>query len=1283
MKKTLKRVGCCLLCIALLLTVIPVSVFEVRAAEEVNHDENVDVQGEENTMQEEDKPAVNEDPTEEEEPVVNEEPTEEEEPAVNEEPTEEEEPVVNEEPTEGEEPAGSEEPAEEEEPAEGDEPAEGEEPTEGEEFAEGEEPTEGEEPAEGEESAEGEEPTGVETTIPREEATTVELLTEGEENAESEEPTDEEEEADTYPEMIVSAKANGTDYYGDLTNKQITITLDVKSGSSKIKAVKSAFIADGDSNDENVKWSTVPVNAENGNYEIILGEVLNDKKIPNSNMEGKELPYGDVEEKVESSDTNTVKPFSQNGVYYFKIIAEDGTEYNSTNVFQKVNIRQQNIITGNAKADRAYDVTGWYNENTGSPVVLFDWPEQQENLQGEIITHFYMYKMDENGVEQETPITALDVKQQDLVTLNNYEINKDGRYSLYIWSSDDAGNCSEIEKYYANVDLTAPEELSLKIGETDITRESDNENNSGEIIYNSFFQDSVIVAFDGKDDVSGINWETKTFYVNDTKKDFTEVLTIDPSIRCYVGAEVYDYAGNKGKVFSNGFVVDNEAPAGDGTEELTIKPTGVNKNGFINKDFAVKIFVQDMPIGGNNAALKNVSYQISNESGKTLEGELFNFSNENVTDAVLSEAEKKEDKIQVKAAKMEGNDVVIKVTAEDNSGNSKSSEKAVKIDVTKPEITVEFDNNDAINGRYYKNSRVAHITIKEKNFNASGVEIAITKNGNAVENPSVGSWKSNGDTHTAELKFSEDGFYTFKINCTDLAGNEAKGIEVEPFAIDRTLPLVMISYDVTPYEQNYYNSAVTATITVVEQNFSEKGFVLQAESSASVGAWVHSGDTHKINIVFSKEGKHTWQMNYTDLAGNQMQPRQPEVFIIDTIQPQIVIEGVENNSANAGEIAPIVTILDENLNLDNIEIALTNGRGENISLEKNISEIAQGLKYRLVNVSGQKDSVYHLLVKGIDRAGNITELNYRFSLNRNGSTYDLSSAKDMVEKVYNQYEDITDIKILETNVDKIETFDIYINRNGKMIPGIRVSDMPLIYSNDAVYYSVNLWGDENNGYTYVYNIFRENFKEEGTYNITFSSVDRAGNRMNNAQAEEGMTIGFIVDDTPPMVFIDGVESNMVYTTENLDVNVYVTDNFCLKEAEFYLVNEAGEKVKTWNYMELAEGTGDNIMLTIPESNKKQSLLYSVIDEAGNEKIVLVGDEGVPSDFLITAETVSQIVDVDEEIEDTVIVMSGNIDSSVMSPVIRFALAGVAGVIIIGTAILIGRRKRLKELAENK
>ena len=117
---------------------------------------------------------------------------------------------------------------------------------------------------------------------------------------------------------------------------------------------------------------------------------------------------------------------------------------------------------------------------------------------------------------------------------------------------------------------------------------------------------------------------------------------------------------------------------------------------------------------------------------------------------------------------------------------------------------------------------------------------------------------------------------------------------------------------------------------------------------------------------------------------------------------------------------PVVTVLEEHFNAEETRISLVNGKGEQIEISAQVQQVNGGYSYILYNVNEKPDQVYYLHVNSLDMAGNEAELTYRFSLNRNGSVYDMSLARQATEGTYYQSRVMKDLQMIEMNVDEVE-----------------------------------------------------------------------------------------------------------------------------------------------------------------------------------------------------------------------------------------------------------------------
>lgn len=1043
-----------------------------------------------------------------------------------------------------------------------------------------------------------------------------------------------------------------TPYDGKMTNQQLEIRVSAEALSG-IESLEMAFVSN-DSVTDDLEWEQVDF--ENNMYSITIGAPIErsdgfDRNAPERELETINQTDTGMENTQINSDTDTAEKADEeipelslsikNGTYYFRAKSYAGFE-NEENA--RINLQQRNIEIRNAVTDKEPDASGWYNISTGAPAVWADIAQSARLAADDkgynLTVNMLIYQNTHDGAEKvahKAQNTFFIENGRDIETpkifqkaIEAFEISEDGIYTIYVWGNDEAGNRSETQKYVINADYTAPKNLSIAVGGIDMT----NGKNDIGVIYTKFFDKEVIAEITGSDNISGID-DSRTVLAVKNSDALIETaegqadITVPMGSRCYIEAALYDKAGNMSRICSDGFVTDNQAPSGKNSADFTIIPKGANSNGFFNDDFEIELYIKDQPDKNNNSALKEVSCAVGNGNDEPDTEQLFYFDAVNASGSQLSENSVYEDKLKIKASDYEGNEAYIELTAADNAGNAATTRKELKIDVTAPEIELKFDSNAPQNGIYYNKARTAEITIREKNFDVNGVSFEITKNGSNITElaPAAENWASDGDTHTARISFSDDGAYTIKVKCIDLADNESVYDEADYFVIDTTPPQVSVSYDKTALNEIWYNANVTAEIKIVEHNFREEDFNLISQPAKMNTPWKNDGDIHTSSIIFDADGEYAYGINYTDLAGNQAAASVNEHFIIDTQLPQITISGVQDNSANSGDIAPFVSITDQNIDGTSIMITMTDGLNNEIGLQSSISQTEQGFTYQLLNVSGQPDSIYHLKATASDMAGNQNIMDIRFSLNRNGSSYDITDAYPIVSQMYNKYENLHDIRLIETNVDEVQQFNIYMNRNGELVKSVNTSQKPWHFSQNKLYYTTERYGSPELGYTYEYIIYKENFQKEGSYKLTFSSVDKAGNHVNNTLENKEAQISFIVDDTPPAVYIDGVKTDKPYAAVGTSANVYIKDNFKFEEAELYLINEDNKRVKTWNYMDLVQkdqNTGEGITLDLPADGKKRSLIFYVKDCAGNEAATLADNTEVPRSPSITNGAAAEI-----------------------------------------------------------
>ena len=228
------------------------------------------------------------------------------------------------------------------------------------------------------------------------------------------------------------------------------------------------------------------------------------------------------------------------------------------------------------------------------------------------------------------------------------------------------------------------------------------------------------------------------------------------------------------------------------------------------------------------------------------------------------------------------------------------------------------------------------------------------------------------------------------------------------------------------------------------------------------------------------------------------------------------------------------------------------------------------------------DDVYTLTATVTDMAGNVEEQSVTFSVNRFGSTYVYGKdTETFIDKYYNNKEE--DIVVTEINVDTLLEGEISYGRDGNLVKLTKGTD-----------YMVKESGTEVSWKSYEYTINAENFKEEGLYDVTLASKDRATNVMNNKVKE--LNIEFVIDKTAPTVVVTGIEED-TYRANHRDISIAVSDNVEVGTLDIYIDGETqtAEPIKA---EEIKENKGQ-IPFSIGASNHWQNVKAVAVDAAGN------------------------------------------------------------------------------------
>lgn len=814
--------------------------------------------------------------------------------------------------------------------------------------------------------------------------------------------------------------------------------------------------------------------------------------------------------------------------------------------------------------------------------------------------------------EEKTQIRVLNydrkenLRKEETVSLENgvgiIQISVDGHYRVEAKIVDKAGNTT-VQDFQFGIDRTPPENPEI-IYRTE--NDSPLMRKINQLTFGYFAKERLWAYLSMEDPVSGVKSITYSYHDVDKEEKVTEtvemteeVLKIELpfSFKGMLSLSGEDHQGNVSETVTKiGVVAESEntheSCSAAGTELLTSYDKTPN---YYAKDVSLEFWAQDSYSG-----IASLTYMAGEENSGTISYE--------EEPEIITEQVKKE--VRISAQKQNRNEIPVEFSFTDNAGHQTTVLEEllpkIHIDTIAPRILVVYDNMEAKNEKYYDQKRTATIYVTERNFDPADVEFTISG-----PEAKIHSWSHEGadgcresldpyDTgHNdacvwkCQVEFWQDGEYCFEFSCTDLAGNTGSYGRDE-FVIDQTAPQIRVSYDNENVKNEiYYNRPRTAEITIIEENFVPEDVELQL-SAVQEGenialpqlmGWNSQGEIHRAKILYDYDAFFSFDISYTDLAGNVAESYPGDYFCVDLTAPEIQISEVADRSANQGIVSPEIRVTDSNSMKDGIRIELIGWQNGLQMPEMSSAQITNGTIFRLEDFSHTKESddLYRLTVSAEDLAGNRTEQRIRFSVNRFGSVYALDQRTEKLAGENGTY--YTDkeplITITETNVDSLVFHEIVCSHNGK-----------LKTLRETIDYTVEKNGDDTSWKQYRYCIGAENFSEEGHYTLTIYSEDQAKNVSDNQSG--GKQISFAVDRSAPSIVISGAEDGGRYRENSRELRVDVQDNLALKQVRLWLDGEE----QVYEGSDLQEKNG---ILTVTAKGKDQwqTLKLQAIDRAGN------------------------------------------------------------------------------------
>lgn len=847
----------------------------------------------------------------------------------------------------------------------------------------------------------------------------------------------------------------------------------------------------------------------------------------------------------------------------------------------------------------------------------------------------------------------------------------EGKHTITIFVRSNNYEFSYVQKTFY-VDRSTPKVTKFEFSPT-VTNNSNDKPVENKNAYGYYVNQKTrvtVTAADTKTDVKPVSGVKEIFYkavdfkgktiLNESKSvnsNNSVSFDVEPNFKGYIYAYAVDnvYNGSKDAKY-NGKVADKREFHPDGlvveNGEMHAKSSGItatlpnssystNGNPLYSGDITIPVTVTDSYSG-----IKQIEYSVkSNYDTQNNQSQTVDIANSVSGSSVGGWSFDEKDNNLVTqmsrniTVKNNSNDIVLTVKLTDRAGNKTEIEKKFSIDKTKPVIDVKYDNNEHTTyggNDYYKADRTATVTVTERNFDESLVEAAIMRNGGRYT--TIGGWTHNNNTadpdkstHVAKIVYNTDGDFTFDIAVKDKAMNSADKFTQQKFTVDKTAPVIDVSFDNNSAKNgNYYKADRTATIKITEHNFNSGSqyvnipVTAEGATAPSVVGWSGSGDDHNATVSFNKDGKYSFTVDYTDLAGNKAVQKKVDSFYIDKTAPEVEITGVADHQAYNGTVAPVVTYKDDNFT-DDHDFRFTkiniNGKSEDTSKfdydtgGNGVTEFIY--KYRDFAEVLENDGIYNFTVELSDKAGNSTSKSVTFSVNRFGSTFKASDeSKKLIDNGYTNAEQ--DIVIEEINVTPLTKHSVTLAKSGG-------NSTELVENTDYTFTSSN---NGNEWCKSVYTVNKKNFSDEAAYTVTIMSVDKAKNTNNNRMANSSLSTGqknkrecaisFVVDKTSPLVSITGIKDNELYKEASKKVKIVCEDdNLDKSKLVVTLDNKKLAEGKDYTIVDDKDGSiagmlTAEIVLKAETGGIKENLKVTIGDLAGN-----TGEKSVDN-FILSA-----------------------------------------------------------------
>ena len=697
-------------------------------------------------------------------------------------------------------------------------------------------------------------------------------------------------------------------------------------------------------------------------------------------------------------------------------------------------------------------------------------------------------------------------------------------------------------------------------------------------------------------------------------------------------------------------VIDKAAPNPKiGVEEA-------NENGYYNSDFNVTLSAKDSDAYSGISKLEYWVYK--NGETVTDHHEVYSYKS---GDEILQE--KSVDDVKIDAEKNNSDNVKIVLKVTDLAGNENEAYKDVKINTTAPTVNVEINGNTNTSfEKGYYTQRTATVTIidRDSTFDATAATDGIVisaKNINGEEisldkTKMISEWDTNGDTHTAHVKFDENAKYDWSVSYQNKAGLKNSSVTetgdyVYDFTVDNSAPSLKLMYEKNIWEE------LLKTITFGIWSKSDVTVTANANDNISpiksVSYHKYNGDTalgEKELDELNHNGKFTECKNFAtisseerfviyfraeDYAGNYTYVSS-NGMVVDKTAPKITLTpDVPNENDYYNKDVKVDVNVDEMSpncsGIKNVHYEVRNGNEVTQSGDLYNFNVKSPTKSQLeqkvsdnITVDAEKNNSdnVEVIVTAVDNAGNPSENSVVLNINKTNPTISVKFDNNDLKFAENERGYFNANRTATVTItDRESTFDAKAATDGIVISAKDINGEEISLDKTTM---ISEWDTNGDKHTATVS-----FVDNGNYNWSVSYQNKAGKSAEKVDVSEQKTpYKFTVDTKSPSLKLKINEKNIwskllqtitfgIWSQSDVEVTANAKDDISpIKSVSYFKYNgdtALGDKEldKLYNEGEFKEYNN-----SITVSPGEQAVIYGrVEDYAGN--YTYVSSNGIIAD----------------------------------------------------------------------